>query len=162
MGSKSICFSLAALAFFSLLTWNAQAATVRCTHFSCQQDQLASRTLTSQELTALPSDTRTQLQAKAEELASIWADTILEGDYFADEKVQLDQVEVLFRSGQLVGYHLTYSSKAWDTSTCNFDGSDLSNLKTCDQGRIVESGFTTVDFKALERDPRAFASFQKD
>jgi hypothetical protein len=162
MSSKSIYLRLAALAFLSLLTFKVEAATVRCTHFSCQQDQLATRTLTTQEVTSLPADTLSQLQSKAEELASIWSDTILEGDYYAEEKVQLDQVDVLFRSGQLVGYHITYSSTAWDTSTCSFDGNDMSSLNACEKGRIVESGFTTVDFKALERDPKAFASFQKD
>lgn len=105
--------------------------------------------LTSEQREALPLEVRTNLQAAAFNLAQIWGDTILEGDYQAEDEVQLEQVEKLYLSLAFVAYRITYSSVAWDT---------VSNQK----GRIIESGIVSKDFQQISRDSTAFARFIED
>jgi hypothetical protein len=130
-----------------------------CRTFGCQQDLLTRKALSGQEVASLSQVVRNSLQNRAEALSGIWGDTILEGDYYADEDVQIDKIESLYKKDEFVGYRITYSSKAWDTSTCQFDGVDLTTLESCLAGRIQESGFVSADFKRFERDHRALAEF---
>lgn len=153
---KTLFVAAFALATYSL---NAQAQNT-CVRLSCQQDQLDHKSLTQAEIQSLPEDVRGSLQNRAEKLANIWSDTILEGDYWADDVVELNKIEELYKGRILVGYRITYSSKAWDTSTCEFDTDDLSTLKACETGLITESGLVTADFQRFERDPKALATFK--
>jgi hypothetical protein len=152
---KSLILAALALTFFPF----AAQAQNRCVSLSCQQEQLDRKPLTQSEILSLPEDVRGSLQNRAERLANIWSDTILEGDYWADDIVEMIQVEELFRNSELVGYRITYSSKAWDTSSCEFDSDDLTTLNACETGLIIESGFVTADFRRFERDPKALARF---
>jgi hypothetical protein len=102
-----------------------------------------------------------KFQSIASEQTQIWSDTILEGDYQADDQTVLDQVEELKSNGELVAYHVTYSQRGWDTSLCTYPGNlDLSALAQCQEGRIVESSFVSRDLKSWSRDPARFASFE--
>ncbi len=135
----------------------------QCLTLSCQKAQLNLKVLSTDEMKALASEVRSRLQQTAESMANIWADTILEGDYFADEPVALDRVEE-FKSAndKIIIYRITYSSRAWDTGTCEADPSeDRQSLESCDEGRIVESAFVSSDFKSSERDEENFAHFEK-
>jgi hypothetical protein len=108
---------------------------------------------TVKELRNLPESLRAQLTEKAVEMAMIWADTILEGDYWAAEEVRLETVEeVGTTSGRFLGYRITYSAQAWDTSTCDFNPDQMETLKDCQMGRIVETGFVSADFKQSIQD----------
>jgi hypothetical protein len=118
--------------------------------------------MTSDEYRKLPAYIKEGITTAAYELSSIWGDTILEGDYYAEEKIQVDLVEKLYISNAHMGYRITYSAKAWDTSTCQFDINQLESLASCDEGRIIESGFLSLDFTELSRDPQAFAKFSKN
>lgn len=114
---------------------------------------------TQTKAVSLEPETRIQLQKSAETLAGIWGDTILEGDFFAEEKVRLDDVKTVTDTNGVAYYRITYSSKAWDTSTCRFVERDLSTLDRCVEGRIVEAGFVTLDFKKATQDRNQRAKF---
>lgn len=111
------------------------------------------------ETSRLDDRTIERLQEIAEDQANIWADTILEGDYFADGETRLDEVVAFLRGGEVVAYRVTYSERAWDTSECAFDGGDLETLFGCKQGRITESSFVSASFESYTRDMRALAEF---
>lgn len=125
------------------------------------ETQIVKIPLSQQQVESLPAYVREALETAAYELTSIWADTILEGDYYADEKVEIELIEKLYLSQAFMGYRITYSSKAWNTMNCHFDASALSSLEDCEEGRIVESGFVSLDFSELSRDPAAFATFKR-
>ncbi|MEZ0391106.1 MAG: hypothetical protein ACAH59_02750 [Pseudobdellovibrionaceae bacterium] len=116
--------------------------------------------LTDEQVAALPVSIRENLHLAAIDLSSIWADTILEGEFFADEKVQIDLIEKLYLSQAFIGYRITYSSRAWDTSSCRLEPHNPSSFEDCQEGRIIESGFVTKDFSESSRDPENFANFQ--
>lgn len=100
-----------------------------------------------------------RLKAVAIDQAQIWADTILEGDYATDYKTRLDRAEALYEGPQLVGYYITYSEGAWDTSTCNYDGINDSTLSGCKAGRIVESVYLSPDFSDYHFVEEDYAQF---
>lgn len=100
------------------------------------------------------------IQAKANDLAQIWGDTILEGDYVADGKTQVDEVYVLVKNGEVFGYRITYSENAWYTANCDFDG-DMQHLDGCEQGRISEASYVNADFTLDFLDPARFAEFKQ-
>lgn len=108
--------------------------------------QVQKRVLSAAEVAALPAHHQAQLQTAAIELAQIWGDTILEGDYSAEDDVRIDSVEKLYLSLVFVAYRITYSSAAEE-------------LTTGKRGRIVESGILSADFTQLSRDNTAFARF---
>ena len=87
-----------------------------------------------------------KLKAVAQEQAHIWADTILEGDYVADGKTRLDKAVAIYKYDKLLAYFITYSERAWDTSTCLYDALDDATLARCKRGRIVESVYLSPDF----------------
>lgn len=106
----------------------------------------------------LPSTVRIKLEAIAEDQAQIWGDTILEGDYVAEMAVKLEGVETVQMNSAFVGYRVTYSSVAFETSNCNPDV----DVKACTPGRIVESSFVAASLKSWVRDESAFAEFFPD
>jgi hypothetical protein len=96
----------------------------------------------------------------ASEQAQIWGDTILEGDYEADGKTELDHVDALSLDGRLIAYRLVYSERSWETSVCTFPANrDSSALSRCQEGRIHEASFASPDLSSWTRDPDAFATF---
>ena len=101
--------------------------------------------------------TRAELEAIALDQAQIWGDTILEGDFAADEAVTLDLVQKVMQSGEFLGYRITYSSMAWDTSGCRAEHAGYD--PDCVEGRIVESTFVAPGLNYWFRDDTAFAEF---
>ncbi len=89
---------------------------------------------------------KNELLQVAYQQAQVWADTILEGDFFADGKTRLDEVQALYKNRDLMGYKITYSERAWDTANCAYDGINDETLKGCDEGRIRESSFVSTDY----------------
>ncbi|MES2964752.1 MAG: hypothetical protein V4760_12740 [Bdellovibrionota bacterium] len=112
-------------------------------------------------LDELSDATHERLDEIAKSQAGIWADTILEGDYFADGSTELDSVVAYVRAGEVVAYRITYSERAWDTSACSFDGEDLETLFGCVQGRIIESSFVSPGLTSFTRDMEDLASFNE-
>lgn len=103
-----------------------------------------------------------QVEVAATQQAQIWGDTILEGDYVADGKTQVDEVIAVYKNNILQGYRLTYSEKAWMITECDFDHENLDSLNSCTPGRIVESSYSSPDFKDLEQDENSYAEFFND
>lgn len=91
--------------------------------------------------------------------ARIWADTILESDYVADGKTVLNSVIGIFKYGHLVAYKITYSERAWDVSSCDYDYETESGVEKCTEGRISESSFVSLDFRTYFRDDADLAEF---
>ncbi|RYE42700.1 MAG: hypothetical protein EOP48_23270 [Sphingobacteriales bacterium] len=108
----------------------------------------------------LNSASREKLSRVALSQSNVWADTILEGDYIADKKPRLDVVSGIFENGELVGYKITYSEKAWYIGDCDYDYENASTLKGCTKGRIYESSFVSPDFETYFRDLNEIADFQ--
>lgn len=117
------------------------------------------KTLTAAEIHNLTDETRDRLEVTANEMSQIWGDTILEGDYYSDAEVQVDQIQELTIGPTMIGYRITYSAVAWDTSTCDFQSEDKSTLKKCQSGKIMESGFVSADFSSSFQDSFAPAIF---
>ncbi len=104
----------------------------------------------------IPKALMDQLIDSAKYSVMIWSDTILEGDYHAKDEARLDKVEeVRNQKGQLLGYRLTYSAEAWETSDCKYDSQHDSTLAGCKKGRIVEIGFVSTDMKQSAQEKAA-------
>lgn len=159
---------LTAVAFFAL-TGIAKAdhiedpAFLQLVQTSSALEQMTAQTVfdRNERIDALTSGQFEKLQHVAIEQAQIWGDTILEGDYQADGRTELDRVEELKIEGELVAYKITYSERSWDTSICTYPGNlDASALDQCQEGRIVESSFVSPDLSSWTRDPDNFAIFE--
>ena len=106
----------------------------------------------------VPPSVRTQLDKIADEQAQIWADTILEGDYVAENAVSVDTVETVQMNTVFLGYRITYSSVAFDTSDCDA----AANIAACRRGKIVESTFVAPTLDTWVRDENHMAEFVED
>ena len=111
--------------------------------------------------TTLSDESLLRMNEIAKIQSGIWADTILEGDYFANGATELDEVVQFARNGTVVAYRITYSERAWDTSDCSFDSDELETLSACVQGRIVESTFVSGDLTRFMRDLDDLANFNE-
>lgn len=83
-------------------------------------------------------------------MTDIWADTVLEENVDIDGAPVLDRVEGVFRDGQLAGYRITYSARAFSLGP---DGERAAD------GRIRESAFATASLNEYFRDEGAVAEF---
>ena len=135
---------------------------------SALQAALTNKTFTLSAMTAdqvqsLGTDKLAALHSKAELLVNFWGDSILERDIFSDSNVQIDQVELVQVANVTVGYRISYSTGAWDTSAlgtnCRFDGENLETLHDCKPGKIIEKSFVTEDFSEVIPDETSSAQF---
>lgn len=106
----------------------------------------------------LPTNVRTRLADIADEQAQVWADTILEGDYVAENDVNVETVETVQMNTIFLGYRITYSSAAFDTSNCDA----AKDISQCEHGRIVESSFVAPSLNSWIRDAKHLATFVPD
>jgi hypothetical protein len=106
----------------------------------------------------LTSNVEKNLNRVAYDQAQVWADTILEGDYYADGQTRLDSVITLYKNDEFIGYKIAYSERAWFTGDCDFNDDDAA-LRNCQEGRIQESTYVSPDFKTFFRDDDALADF---
>jgi hypothetical protein len=102
---------------------------------------------------------KSNLRAIATRQASIWDDTILEGDYLAAGRTRLDYVVAYYKNDNLIGYKISYSEKAWLTTNCGFDGKHRETLKECKEGRIVEGSYVSADMQTYFSDEERYAEF---
>ncbi|MFN7823982.1 MAG: hypothetical protein ACK5P6_01325 [Pseudobdellovibrionaceae bacterium] len=117
-----------------------------CPRLNCAQGKLHLETLSVSEFRNLPLEEREKLREVAFDLAQIWGDTILEGDFEANHQIKLDAVEYVVEGSTIVGYRLTYSASAKDLSSGR-------------EGRIVESGFVHKSFRGPFQDHHSLAIF---
>ncbi len=103
----------------------------------------------------LPAAIYDRLTTIVEDQAQIWGDTILEGDYYAEEAVKLDSIELVRANDIFLGYRVTYSSVAFETADCRPED----DMQSCTKGRIVESSFVSPNLNSWIRDERAMAEF---
>ena len=120
-----------------------------CQRFNCKNPytivELYRRSVQA-DFDGLDMKSKHDLMRVAYEQAQIWADTILEGDFVADGKTRLDEVQALYKNKTLIGYKITYSERAWDTAYCSYDGIHNETLRGCTEGRIVEASYVTPDY----------------
>lgn len=131
----------------------------QCPLLSCPSLSLQMRTLSTLEVIKLDSQTQKYLKMVADEMSQIWGDTILEADYYSDDETQIEQIQTLYQGSSLLGYRITYSAPAWDTSSCNFRTEETTSLLKCRSGKIIESAFVSVDFMRFFQDSFAPATF---
>lgn len=93
-----------------------------------------------------------RLNAIANIMTDIWADTILEGNYDIDGLPYLERIEGVYQQGQLAGYRITYSARAWRLGP---------NGERAEEGRITESAFVTLSLAQFFRDEGAVAAFSQ-
>jgi hypothetical protein len=103
---------------------------------------------------------RKNLLAIAEDQARIWGDTILEGDYIADGKTELNYVTAIYYQKSLIGYQIGYSQKAYYTGSCDYDYENEATLEECTEGSIAESLLVTADLKEWDITQDGYADFQ--
>ena len=104
---------------------------------------------------ALPAEAVNQLDVIVDDQAQVWADTILESDFIAENEVKVDLVETVQSGPVFLGYRVTYSSKAVDTSNCDA----ARDLASCSHGRIIESSFVEPQLSSWIRDDQNYAKF---
>ncbi len=141
-----------------------QSFSHHCQEMQCQLPYKSNAIFTRQEVAALTDPLYSTLNKVAFEQAQIWSDTILEGDYQAAGQTRLDQIYALYENDILIGYRITYSEQAWDTSSCDYyNGTGQSRedaLRSCPEGRILESSFVSPIFTTFIRDANQFAEFK--
>lgn len=101
-----------------------------------------------------------RMRSMAYQLATqLWPDTILEGPYQTDYKIQILSVELVSFARQSSLYRITYAANAWDMDSCSIED-DSEDYSECEQGRIVESAYLPLDLSWIERDEERFANFE--
>lgn len=131
----------------------------RCPLLSCPSLSLQMRTLSTLEVIKLDSQTQKYLKMVADEMSQIWGDSILEADYFSDDESEIEQIQTLSQGSSLLGYRITYSAQAFDTSSCDFRTEDRTSFLKCQPGKIIESTFVSADFMRFFQDSYAPATF---
>lgn len=109
-----------------------------------------------------------QLLSVAQSQSEIWGDTILEGDVWSLGEIRLDDIELLQDGNEVLGYHISYSQKGWDTSGCDLSratSEDYEREETfaqCAEGRVVESAYVTSDLNTYFADHGALARLERN
>jgi hypothetical protein len=93
--------------------------------------------------------------------SQIWGDTILESDYEADGVTLLEQVQTISKNGKIVAYRITYSQRAWQTTTCKDPNFNPANPVGCIEGRIRESTYVSSDLTVWLNDSQFYAQFKR-
>lgn len=112
-----------------------------------------------QELVEIPPHQMAIFQEIATDLAQVWGDTILEGDYHADGNTQIDSILALYKNGEVFAYRIHYFERAWYLGNCDYNSQDPDSLRDCEEGRITEGTYISADFKTFFRDPSHFVDF---
>lgn len=130
-----------------------------CPGLTCRDQSIQAVAMTGDEMKNLKLKTSQKLELAAWDLAQIWGDTILEGDYVAHDDVHIDKLEKVMEGPQHIGYRVTYSSLAWDISDCNYEPEQPHTREDCVPGRIVERGFVSMNLISKFRDETRMAEF---
>ncbi len=160
------------LTIITLIAINSQAAytardvsklfyDAKCDQQRCQQGVVVQQ-FETKELFRLPAQLYKELSKVSYDQAQIWGDTILEGDYVADGRTQLDKVTVIKQNARVVGYAVTYSERAWYVGACGYVHRRPDTLVSCEEGRIFERSFVTADLNEAEVDQNQFADFKSN
>ncbi|MFN8846698.1 MAG: hypothetical protein ACK5V3_00735 [Bdellovibrionales bacterium] len=112
-----------------------------------------------QQIQQLPNNISRNLAEIARSQAQIWADTILEGDFWSDGRTRLQSTKVLRHGQRVLGYYITYVERAWYLGDCRFELNQLSSLQKCLPGYITESTFVSVSGDDYRVDENQFAKF---
>lgn len=123
------------------------------------QNGITIETYHSGQLRSLPEGLHSLLLKKAFVQAQIWGDTILEGEYAAEGKTQLDSVTLIRSQQKILGFVITYSERAWYTGNCSYNSRMPQTLRSCEEGRIRETAFVSTNLRESEVDQNQFADF---
>ncbi len=106
----------------------------------------------------LPTNFLSRFQFVAKKLTLGWEDTILESTYVVQGPLKIEAIYGLFRGRKLLAYQFFYSKKAWNTASCDYDGSSTS-LQDCEEGQISEGAFLFPDGRVYMNDENYYAEF---
>ena len=133
-----------------------------CPKLNCPQQKVYISHLPP-ELKELTQEIRAQMKALAKDLAHAqWPETVLHGKYVNSERFRIEEIQKLVVDSEHVGYRVTYSDKAWDVESCQYDPRNASSLQSCRSGRIKESAFIDLELQVIFRDEEARAGFTVD
>ena len=134
-----------------------------CPHLDCDGTSVQVEAYGHDEFRSLPKELRAQLKNAAVLLAhELWPDTILEGSYLNADRYRVEALEKVLNNGVQVGYRITYSDKAWNTDTCDFNPQIPESIAKCETGRITDSAFISLDLQTTLRDEAAWAAYSPD
>ena len=103
------------------------------------------------DLNSLTPRQKQALATAAQDLADIWPDTILEGDYVLDPQGSLQVIYInkfINARGELVAYQFCFSHEAYYTGECDID----EDMSQCEHGSITGHGYISPNFKFHMRD----------
>lgn len=133
-----------------------------CPNLRCLNSEIRVKNLTLRERDRLDPVVYSRLHSAAKYLSQSWADGILEGNFSLDEYVNLDHVEKVIYAGEIIGFRITYSSRAWDMDQCHNPSRSKDPIKrNCLEGRIIESGFVTLNLRYTFHDEMSPALFSE-
>jgi hypothetical protein len=132
-----------------------------CADLTCEQSPVKKRLIKATEWSKMSPHIRAELRKIARTIVDeIWPDTILEGDYLIKGHTQLDEVYFLLKNDEIIGFWISYSVRAWDVSTCNYDPIEYKDLSGCREGRIYEGAFVHANLKTYDIDHYYSAHFK--
>lgn len=135
----------------------------RCPRLNCPSEMIWVVSFPAAEQKKLTKADKAELKGRVLELiAEAWPEAILQDELLNSNRIRIDKIEKLVIEGQHSGYRVSYSDKAWELNTCDYQPGDSSSLKDCKTGRIFESAFMALDFDHVFPDAQARATFQPD
>lgn len=129
-----------------------------CPDLKCPQSSVTLKTLTTAEWASQSKEIQDFINQQVVERSAAWDDTILESDYYSTDAATLGDVASVSRGSELIGYRMSFQTRAWDTGSCPFDPENP-DVESCDQGLIVDAAFLSVDLKEVFQDQNSFAHF---
>jgi len=159
-----IVLSVSSLAYASLSFWDdIHQSQNLCANLSCNESPIKKQEITAAQWRKIAPDIREELRKIARRLVNEnWPDTILEGDYVIKGHTRLDEVAFLVKNGEVIGFWIYYSVRAWDISSCDYDPIDNDNLASCAEGRIYEGAFVHLNLQSFDVDRHHAAQFKPD
>lgn len=135
----------------------------RCPRLNCPAENIWVVTFPASEQKKLTKDEKTTMKNEILQLVGdMWPSSILQSTLKNSNRLRIDKIEKLVVEGKHAGYRVSYSDKAWELNTCQYDANNPDSLKDCKTGRIFESAFMSLDFAETFPDAQALATFHRD
>jgi hypothetical protein len=132
-----------------------------CADLACEKSSVKKRPIKTSEWIKISPEVRAELRKIARTLVNEnWPESILEGDFIIKGHTRLDEVYFLMKNNESIGYWISYSVRAWDVSTCDYDPIEHRDLSDCREGRIYEGAFVHSSLKDYNVDRYFSAHFK--
>lgn len=171
-----VLLSLSAQASPPVQTLQEAQLTVReaqsiCPELNCTTARAFVQKLSVDEIEALPEGTLHFLRVAAKGFAEqFWPDTVMESEYHVEFRPRVEALDLLLIDGEVFGYHLSFSSVAWNLHDCpvfteaEVQEKGLANVikEKCPRGRINDQAFVLSKIPGSFDDEMAFARFAQE